>query len=232
MLGLKRFYYSGSFEKQLKLTDDVFKHLKVMRFSKKDLVVLQNEHYIGKYEILQIDRHFSLLNLLEIKNTKLPNYKLKGYISLLKREYMDSVVEKVSEIGVTDIFLIKTTRSIRKMNIETIDRFKKLAAKGALQSEQDFIPKIYEPQELIDITEDCEDKILFWERGLNKNLALTSTNVAFFVGPEGGLTDEEVDILIDKGFKSYTPFNNVLKAETAAVVFAGMLRGEIERFVS
>jgi len=232
MLGLKRFYYSGNFEKQLKLTDDVFKHLKVMRFSKKDLVVLQNEHYIGKYEIFQIDRHFSLLNLLEIKNTKLPNYKLKGYISLLKREYMDSVVEKVSEIGVTDIFLIKTTRSIRKINIETIDRFKKLAAKGALQSEQDFIPKIYEPQELIDITEDCEDKILFWERGLNKNLALTSTNVAFFIGPEGGLTDEEVDILIDKGFKSYTPFNNVLKAETAAVVFAGILRGEIERFLS
>jgi 16S rRNA (uracil1498-N3)-methyltransferase len=232
MLGLKRFYYSGSFEKQLKLTDDVFKHLKVMRFSKKDLVVLQNEQYIGKYEILQIDRHFSLLNLLEIKNTKLPNYKLKGYISLLKREYMDSVVEKVSEIGVTDIFLIKTTRSIRKINVETIDRFKKLAAKGALQSEQDFIPKIYEPQELIDITEDCEDKILFWERGLNKNLALTSTNVAFFIGPEGGLTDEEVDILRDKGFKPCTPFNNVLKAETAATVFAGMLRGEIERFVS
>lgn len=232
MFGLKRFYYNGNFEKKLKLKDDVFKHLKVMRFSKKDQIVLQNEHYIGKYEILEIDRHFSLLNLLEIKNTNLPNYKLKAYISLLKREYMDSVIEKVSEIGVTDIFLIKTARSIKKINIETFDRFKKLSAKGALQSEQDFIPKIYEPKVLTDITEDCEDKILFWERGSNKNLILSSTNVAFFIGPEGGLTDEEVDILAYKGFNPHTPFSNVLKAETAATVFAGMLRGEIERFVS
>ena len=53
---------------------------------------------------------------------------------------------------------------------------------------------------------------------------IISRNVSMIIGPEGGFTDKEYNYLINAGFKPYTPIDTILKAETAAVLFAGMIR--------
>ena len=53
---------------------------------------------------------------------------------------------------------------------------------------------------------------------------ITSKNISIIIGPEGGFTEKEYNYLVEAGFKAYTPLNTILKAETAAVLFAGMVR--------
>ena len=53
---------------------------------------------------------------------------------------------------------------------------------------------------------------------------ITSRNISMIIGPEGGFTDKEYNYLLNAGFKAYTPIDTILKAETAAVLFAGMIR--------
>lgn len=48
------------------------------------------------------------------------------------------------------------------------------------------------------------------------------------IGPEGGFEPEEAEMLKGKGFRSVSPFKPILKAETAAVVFTGLVRMELE----
>ena len=75
------------------------------------------------------------------------------------------------------------------------------------------------------IKDESQEKILFHERlGEKKMPVIASKNISIIIGPEGGFTEKEYILLLEKGFKAYTPLDTVLKAETAAVLFAGMVR--------
>jgi len=231
MDGLKRFYWDNNFDKQIEIKGEILNHIKVLRLKIQDRVVLQNEVYIGLYEIESISKKNILLRQIKIKNSKKPNYRLIAFISLMKREYMDNSIEKLAELGVTEIVPVLTERSLKQLNSETLLRYQKKAAFGSLQAENNFITKVTPAVKLKDLVlGDCE-KILFYERAGKHFPKVSSTDVAFFVGPEGGLSLDEVNYLNEVGFQVCSPFDSVLKGETAAVVFAGLLRSEIEKFL-
>lgn len=232
MYRLKRFFIKEALEDNILVKNDVFSHLKVLRASLDDSIVFVNEAEIGVYLIKKISKNHLTAELVEKKAISVPRYTLKAYISVLKREYMDFVMEKMGEIGVTEVIPIFTKRSIRTLTEGTLSRYKKLLINGAMQSEIDFIPKLSLPADISDILADCGKNILFYERGAGELQKINSKSVSFFIGPEGGLKDEEKDMLLYKGFKIATPFSNILKAETAAVIFGGMLRYEIEKVIS
>lgn len=232
MYGLKRFFIEEALEDNILVKNDIFSHLKVLRVSLDDTVVFVNEAEVGVYLIKKIFKNHLIAELVRKKAISVPHYTLKAYISVLKREYMDFVMEKMGEIGVTEVTPIFTKRSIRTLPEGTLSRYKKFLIKGAMQSEIDFIPKLSLPADISDILADCGENILFYERGVGKLQKINSKSVSFFIGPEGGLKDEEQDMLLYKGFKVATPFPNILKAETAAIIFGGMLRYEIEKVIS
>ncbi|MCB4204107.1 16S rRNA (uracil(1498)-N(3))-methyltransferase [Deferribacterales bacterium Es71-Z0220] len=229
MEGIKRFYWDNKFDERIEIKGEILNHIKVLRLKVQDRIVLQNEFNIGLYEIESLNKKNTLLKRISIKNSTRPNYRLIACISLMKREYMDNSIEKLAEIGVTEIIPIITERSLRQLNSETMLRYQKKAIFGSLQAENNFITKVMPARELKDlIFNDCE-KILFYERADKQFPNVSSTDVVFFIGPEGGLSMDEVNYLNKIGFKICSPFKSVLKGETAAVVFAGLLRSEIEK---
>ncbi|MBZ4672591.1 MAG: Ribosomal small subunit methyltransferase [Deferribacteraceae bacterium] len=229
MEGIKRFYWDNKFDERIEIKGEILNHIKVLRLKVQDRIVLQNEFNIGLYEIESLNKKNTLLKRISIKNSTRPNYRLIACISLMKREYMDNSIEKLAEIGVTEIIPIITERSLRQLNSETMLRYQKKAIFGSLQAENNFITKVMPARELKDlIFNDCE-KILFYERAGKQFPNVSSSDVAFFIGPEGGLSVDEVNYLNRVGFQVCSPFKSILKGETAAIVFAGLLRSEIEK---
>jgi len=48
--------------------------------------------------------------------------------------------------------------------------------------------------------------------------------VSILIGPEGGFEASELIIMEEKGFNVISPVRGVLKAETAAIIFAGYFK--------
>ena len=153
-----------------------------------------------------------------------PDYKFTVYQCVAKREYMDFIIEKYSELGVTDIIPVISNRSLDSLKSSAYERYVQIAKESAMQCEREVVAEIHPAQKLERI-KPADENILFHERLGEKSMpAITSKNISMIIGPEGGFTDKEYNYLINVGFKAYTPIDTILKAETAAVLFAGMIR--------
>jgi 16S rRNA (uracil1498-N3)-methyltransferase len=196
----------------------------VLRLNINDKFVLLNDENIGLFYILKLDKKIIYAKKIFHRKKIESKYKLIVYQSILKREYMDFVVEKLAELGVYEIIPVVTERSLQEINEKTLNRYRRLAIKGTLQSENENIMKIRYPLKIINL-ENIPNFYIFYERNVKKKLPKElPKNVNIFIGPEGGITREEIAILEKKGGKIISPINSILKAETAAVVFTGLIK--------
>jgi 16S rRNA (uracil1498-N3)-methyltransferase len=65
-------------------------------------------------------------------------------------------------------------------------------------------------------------KVLNWKKSKKKKYR----KILYIIGPEGGFTEEEIDILEEKGGLPITLGKRILRAETAAIVVGGYLVNE------
>ena len=155
------------------------------------------------------------------------------YITLFqglpKFDKMDLIVQKTTEIGVNEIAPMVCQRSIPKSVVQekrTI-RWQRIANEAAKQCKRPHFAHVFAPQGL----EEClggvihlDLLILLWEgekrQGLKEILQShgKTKSVGLFVGPEGGFTNEEVELALQNGCVSATFGDNILRTETAAIV--------------
>lgn len=230
MQGLIRIYEDISLNNEIEIKDSNFHYLKnVRRLSEGDKIVILNSEKIGLYKIEQFQKKKFLAICQEIKSLVKPKYALVVYQCVLKRDFMDNVLEKLGEIGVTKVVPITSQRSIGSVKPSTMNRYRQLVRAGALQAEHDYIPEVAEPVTVGNIDNTSDSFYIFYERLQGKNLpVITKNNISIFIGPEGGITDEEIDILKEKGGEIISPISSVLKAETASVIFAGLIKCMME----
>lgn len=151
---------------------------------------------------------------------------------LLKGEKMDFVIQKTTELGVNGIIPVITERcQLRETRKHT--RWKKIAEEASRQSGRTNIPVIFETYSLRDVF-NLPDLlsgrgIIFWEEGGEKLPALTkkllhADKISLLIGPEGGFTENEVLLALDKGFFTATLGNRILKAETASIAAVSIIQ--------
>lgn len=225
MHGLKRIFFEGRITGTFTLEGDIFHYLKnVVRAKEGDaLGVLTPEHF-AECTITELGKRSASVRADTVREAKGHDYKLKVYQCLLKREYMDFAVEKYSELGATQIIPVVSARSLNELKDKTRGRFTDIAVKAVLQSENEQLPVISDSINIADITPDGTENIVFYERAETVGMPPVSKDMCIVVGPEGGFTDEEVAMLTAKGFKAVKPIEQILKAETASVVFTGYIR--------
>ena len=140
-------------------------------------------------------------------------------------------IEKVAEIGISNIIPIYTQRSERK-NLR-LDRIEKLLISAVKQSGKAYLPKIHEPIPYISFLEKefggskfiahCMED----ERSDLRKMEL-SDEITFLIGPEGDFTPEEVQQATQKGYIPVTLGKYRLRTETAGVVacsYVNFLKG-------
>jgi 16S rRNA (uracil1498-N3)-methyltransferase len=220
---VKRFYIDKDLAEELEIDDDMYHHIKnVLRSKIGERFVFINEKEIGEYQFYFGMKKSGIFVLNQKKTHDILDYKLTVYLGIIQREYLDYVIEKLGEIGVTKVVPLITKRSIKTLNSNTYERIKKLLIKGILQAEHNFLPEICDSIDIKDIVFETENNFILYEREDHKSkMGIKSKSVSLVIGPEGGFEDDEVDLIISRGGIPISPIKGVLKAETAALLFAG-----------
>ena len=198
----------------------------VMRCKKNDQINLFNENDQEFYsKILEIKKYETILEIFELStNTEIIN-DIFLIFSLVKKNKMDFIIQKATELGVRKIFPILTERSsVRDINPS---RMVAIAKEASEQSNRISIPEISNLMTIQELLEQWDKKrsILYADEILkiNKNLTILNrknfVKSSLLVGPEGGFSQEENDML--KTYKYVFPISfgeTILRSDTAAIV--------------
>jgi 16S rRNA (uracil1498-N3)-methyltransferase len=224
---MKRIFYPNQITPTTVITGESQHYIKnVLRMEAGDRIELLSAESLAEMELVDVAKREITMQLISSRPVVQPDYTFTVFQCVLKREYMDTVVEKYTELGVTKIVPVLSARSVGDVKDSTLARYREIAKSATLQCERDTLPDVAEAIKISQIPADTgADSLLFFEREATKSLPqVNSRNIRMVIGPEGGLADDEVAGLAAKGFCCVSPLANILKAETAAVVFAGYLQ--------
>jgi 16S rRNA (uracil1498-N3)-methyltransferase len=157
--------------------------------------------------------------------------------ALPKAEKFDWVIQKTTELGVSAIVPLITERVIPHIAAahvaKKVERWEKLAREACKQSRRATVPHLGPPAPLDAFYASChsaELKLVLWEHEDTRRLrgiltaAAPVASVAVVVGPEGGLTRQEVSRGEAYGFLAAGLGKHILRTETAAVVAVALLQ--------
>ena len=143
--------------------------------------------------------------------------------ALLKADKLDVVIEKATELGVTEVVVFSSERSTRHPSSERQSRWKRVAQSAAKQSQRSSVPRIIGPLTFDQLlTQDTEARrLFFWEEcsaSAWSSDGTTCAGVLAAVGPEGGFSAAEAQRAADAGMQLRGLAPRILRAETAALV--------------
>lgn len=153
------------------------------------------------------------------KNTQ-ESTPLHAYVSILKKDNFELAVQKMTELGITDITPVLSDRTVKTGYNK--ERLEKIITEAIEQSGQSILPILHTELSLIEAIEDAtirhQTVICFDEPEEQKTLDLKNTSTAFFVGPEGGWTPKEIKLFKQNNVQCVSLGNTTLRGETAAIV--------------
>ena len=170
--------------------------------------------------------------VLEIIKKMEDNYSLDVNIDMaigiLKNDKMNLVIQKLTEIGVNKIIPLKTKRVVVKIN-EKKEKWETVVREALKQCRGVKFPKVSEIKKICEIDYERYDKIIFaYENSENSKpifelINKKDKNILCVIGPEGGITKEEVNFLKEKNAFEVSLGARILRAETASIVVAGII---------
>jgi len=129
-------------------------HLKnVLRAEKGDTVVLSGGGNIYECRLEMIDKKKSVLIVFKVTEVKIRPYNITLFQSVLKKNPMELVIQKTTEIGIDTIIPVFTDRVVidSKKVTSKIPRWQEIAHQASKQSKRSHIPAIKEPIAFDDI---------------------------------------------------------------------------------
>ncbi len=168
---------------------------------------------------------------------------------MIKGEKMDFVIHKAAELGVKQIIPLITERVVIK-ETRKVKRWQKIAEEAAEQCRRAVIPLVQEPITITSLlssdafTRDIQslNGFIFWEecgepflQAFKKIVFYRKTNninndipLYIVIGPEGGLTLDEVRAAEKSRFIRTTLGKRLLKSETASIVSIALIQFMLE----
>jgi 16S rRNA (uracil1498-N3)-methyltransferase len=215
--------FEGQAEKDILLKDKDLLHQfnRVLKFKVDERVVLfDGKGNWAECKISNLQKRECTLKVLD-KHVKQrdENKLINLYFGIPKKAKFELVLEKGTEVGVTDFHPIITDRT-EKLNIRE-DRAERILVEASEQSENPILPQLSNIQKLEDVIQDLNAKntFVFHTEGevLHTNDFKFFGEVNILIGPEGGWSPDEIQAFKDKGFKIYKVGESVLKTETACI---------------
>lgn len=178
-------------------------------------------------KILSEDRKAAVVQI--ISEAWIPNAstsKSIGIALLKNSDRFEWMLEKITEIGVSQIFPLTSKRS--EQHRFRFDRYNQILIAAMLQSQQCWLPELHEPQsveKLIQHSTHDLKLIAHCEEDTKNPLQLVSPskNSLVLIGPEGDFTKEEIELALKNSFLPISLGNTRLRTETAGVVAITLL---------
>ena len=158
--------------------------------------------------------------------------------ALPKGSGFDEVVRQATELGVTHIAPILSDRTLLNPSPNKLERWRRIAAEAAEQSERLVIPEILAPQPFAQaLTLDVEvgyicvtrrDALPLWQQLQAQAQSGALPSLAIAIGPEGGWTEAEVEQAIATGYQPVSLGSRILRAVTAPLAALALIGGVFE----
>lgn len=231
---LHRFYITEKIvekEKSIHISnrDLIHQWRKVFRYNVgSQVIVFDGSGVECRAVIAKISPSEAELSILETKEIAAPIRNLWLCLSLIKKDNVELVVQKAVELGVSHIVPILGERSEKKkLNMERLQKIVQEATeqsgRGELLTVHELttLPKLFERGVL------PQEKIFFHPEfpPIQQYLAAHTNqySFAYFIGPEGGFSDEEVELFKQYNVAGFALGSRILRAETAAIAGAVLL---------
>ncbi len=193
-------------------------------------------------EIVSLTRERVKVKILSsVQSESEPPYPIRLYQCLPKGDKLETVIQKAVECGVSEIVPVQSSRCIVKLKPEDVKkkllRYNRIAEEAAKQSGRGKIPVVRAPLSYKEaISEMAKTHTAFIcyedESGMTLSSAFREKNmplaVGFLVGPEGGLSAEEVVLAKESGVLSLSLGKRILRTETAAPFVLAILSALFE----
>lgn len=227
--------------------DDVNHILNVLRMKKNDEIQVCNqvtgENY--KARIVQYSKNEIECKIEEkIGKSTESNVHITLFQGIPKFEKMELIIQKNTEVGVNNIVPVIMERTVVKLDEKVaskkLDRWQKIAEIAAKQSMRDIIPNVKSIIKTKEIDVDMYDVVLVAYENEEHNMLKAELkklesqnkqeyNIAIVIGPEGGISEKEIELLDEKNVKFVSLGKRILRTETAGLVMAGNILYELEK---
>ncbi|HCO22081.1 MAG: hypothetical protein CME31_25160 [Gimesia sp.] len=231
-----RFFYDGSFDVDQLLLDGSEAHhlLHVLRMQAGDTVLVFNgtgaeaEGVISKTSRKTVEVQVTARHAAQAKSQT----PLILATAVPKGDRFRWLVEKAAELGVTKLVPLLTRRSSVDPGENRLKKLQQTIVSAAKQSGQiqlmelaevqkwdEFLSEISQTECRLLIADPAGSGVDFFRSGEKRE-----SPVVILIGPEGGFTPDELQSAQEKGAKSVRLSEGILRIETAAILFAGLIR--------
>lgn len=206
------------------LTGAELHHLQVRRLRLGDEVILSDGlGHERKGVLVALDRGHATVNFGG--EAAVPRESILRLVlaqAALKGDKMDVVIDKVTQLGVSEIVVFTCERSLGRASPDRQARWQRIARSATKQCQRSTVPAITGPISLDQLLARAEPlRLLFSEResaGRLADLRESPDAVLAVAGPEGGFSAIEQEQAAVRGFRAIGLGPRTLRAETAAVV--------------
>ncbi len=232
---MNRFYIETELNtgNTVELTESVFHHwVRVLRAKEQEQAIFFNGKG-GEYVVTltQINKKnaFVSVDQFDAADRTAPFKVTLGQV-MSKGDRMDYAIQKATELGVTTIQLLTSERCEMRLKYDRdqkkLDHWQSVAIAACEQCGMNRVPEILTPISLTDWIESdlpASRFVLAPNKDQNNVLLNSSPDLALLIGPEGGLSEAEINIANQNNFKNWCIGDRVLRTETAPVVALSIL---------
>jgi len=234
---MQRYFSKEKKDNKFILSESDYYHIRVvmkLKTNEQVQVVYDSFPYLCKINIIEKNVEIEIIEKLEKKEDKMPYVVL--LIPLLKEPKFDLILQKSTELGVSEIIPVVLSRSIVKLDNEKqekkLERWNKILKEASEQSYRLDIPIIREIKQIKDLNNLDGLKIVCSTSNLDNNIKYVLKNnslcdkINVLIGPEGGITDTEEKKLEELGFIPTTLGNRIMRVETVPIYLLSLINYE------
>ncbi|MFA6736388.1 MAG: RsmE family RNA methyltransferase [Saccharofermentanales bacterium] len=196
--------------------------------------------------ISSYDPDNAYLNIVrKISQSNEPGHRIILYQGLPKSDKLEHIIQKATELGVSEVIPVLCSRSIPKFRddkdiLKKTERWQKISSEAAKQTGRDIVPVVRGPVSFREAAEqavkanisfipwECEKQTDFRQFLRKSRGSEIQGTIAFIIGPEGGFEDTEIAYALKLGITPVTLGRRILRTETAGPAVLSMLMYEYE----
>ena len=201
---------------------------RVLRYQPGNVLILFGDGQEHVCELLSIDKCSAVLREQRVTTSVIPKKKLTLAWSLLRRSNNELVVQKATELGVSELQPIEAQRSEKHgVGGSQMERWQKIAIEAAEQCGRGDVPVIHPPLTTLALVEQCHSKLVVAGQvndGLVEYSSYEASRAIVAIGPEGGWSAEERQLFVEHHVPAIELGDFTLRAETAGIVAIALLQ--------
>ncbi|MEO4181017.1 16S rRNA (uracil(1498)-N(3))-methyltransferase [Acinetobacter pittii] len=218
----------------IQLTESVFHHwVRVLRAQLQEQATLfngQGGEYLATLTEINKKNAFVTIENFTPANRAAPFKAVLGQV-MSKGDRMDYAIQKATELGVSQIQLLTSERCEMRLRYDRdqkkLDHWQAVAIAACEQCGLNLVPEVLAPislHEWLSSSKLPQSKfVLAPEKEQKDVLAGIQPDLALLIGPEGGLSENEITQANQAGFMNWCIGDRVLRTETAPVVALSIL---------